>query len=197
MKILFYLFVKIMARYPGHEEWRKKEQALIDEYVRKFFEVEWSDYEKIDPYFNNIIVSLKDVGELRSGNEIETYTNMLPLLNGVTTAREKLFVYGKDKLSKAEWIVVVFLAIVLLFSVFYINNGQIFSALLSGTLSSAIITLLLILRDLNDLSFGEQAISFEPYETIFDVIEMPRYYLQRDLRSKRVKPPQDKEYRVG
>ena len=191
-----YLFVKIMSHFPGHKEWAREQQELVDEYVRKFFEVEWTDYGKIDPYFNKIIESLKNIGELKTNNETETYTNILPLLNEVTTSREKLFIYGKDKLSKAEWTVIIFLAGILLFSIFYINTGHFSSVLLTGSLASALIILLLILRDLNNLSFGEEMVSFEPYETIFDVLEKPRFYLKKDIASGRVKPPKDKEFRT-
>ena len=45
----FYLFVKIISHYPGHKKWAKEEQELIDEYVRKFFDVEWNNYGEIDP----------------------------------------------------------------------------------------------------------------------------------------------------
>jgi len=192
----YYLFVKIMARFPGHKEWARRERELIDNYVRKFFEVEWNDYGKIDPYFNKIIESLKEVGELKTNNEVETYTNMLPLLNEITTSREKMFMYGKDKLSKAEWIVVLSLASILLFSMFYLNTGQLSSIILTGTLSSAVAVLLLILRDLNNLSYGEEMVSFEPYETIFDVIGKPRFYLKKDIKSGRVSPPKGSEYRT-
>jgi len=46
---------------------------------------------------------------------------MLPLLNEVTTAREKLFMYGKGKLTLMEWIVVLFLAVILILSIFVIR----------------------------------------------------------------------------
>ncbi len=37
-------------------------------------------------------------------------------------------------------------------------------------------------------------VSFEPCETIFDVIEKPRFYLKKDIDSGRVKPPKNLEY---
>ncbi len=193
----YYLFVQILGKSPHHKEWAKKQQELIDRYVREFFYVEWGNYEKIDPYFNTIIESLKEIKELKTNKETETYTNFLPLLNEITTAREKLFIYGKDKLSNMEWIVVLFLAIILVFSIFLIRTPDIPSLFLSGTLISAVTILLLILRDLNDLSFGEEMVSFEPYETIFDVINKPRFYLKRDIESKRIVPPKNIKYRIG
>lgn len=190
----YYLFVKIMNSFPGHKEWAMGQQELINAYVRKFFEVEWQDYGVIDPYFNRIFESLKDIGELKTNNENETYSNMLPLLNEITTSREKLFMYGKDRLSKLEWSVVYFLAAILIFSIFFINTHEPFSILLVGMLSSSVAILVFILHDLNSLSYGEESVSFEPYETIFDVIEKPRYYRKQDVASGRVILPKDKKY---
>ena len=192
----YYLFVQVLGNFPRHKEWAEKQQGLIDRYVREFFYVEWNDYGKIDPHFNEIIKSLGDVKELETNKETETYTNFLPLLNEVTTAREKLFMYGKDRLNKMEWAVVLFLAIILVFSLFSIRTPDLSSLFLSGTLISTVIILLLILRDLDDLSFGEEMVSFEPYETIFDVIGKPRFYLKRDIKNGRVTPPKDIEYRT-
>jgi len=193
----YYLFVKILGSFPQHKIWGEKQKELIDKYVTEFFKIEWNDYGKIDPYFNDIILSSREVSELKSNKETETYTNFLPLLNEITTSREKLFIYGQDRLSKAEWTVIGFLAGILLFSIFYINTASLPSIFLTGALATSIITLLLILRDLDDLSFGEETVSFEPYETIFDVIEKPRFYLKKDILSGRIKPPKDKKYRTG
>ncbi len=193
----YYLFVKILSSFPQHKKWGETQKELIDKYVTEFFKVEWTDYGKIDPHFNNIILSSREISELKTNKETETYTNFLPLLNEITTGREKLFMYGKDRLSKAEWTVIGFLAAILIFSIFYINTATLPSIFLTGSLATSIITLLLILRDLDNLSFGEETVSFEPYETIFDVIGKPRFYLKRDIQSGRVKPPKNKKYRTG
>jgi len=193
----YYLFVQVLGKFPLHKKWAKKQQELIDKYIREFFYVEWGDYGKVDPYFNEIIKSLRGIKELKTNKEVETYTNFLPLLNEITTAREKLFMYGKDRLSKMEWMVVLFLSVILIFSIFAIRTSDLSSLFLSGTLISTVVILLLILRDLNDLSFGEEMVSFEPYETIFDVIDKPRFYLERDIKRGRVVPPKDIKYRIG
>jgi len=192
----YYLYLQGFDSFPRHRDWIKKEQMLIDKYVREFFKVEWTDYGKIDPYFNDIMKSLGDVKELKTNREVETFTNLFPILNEVTTAREKLFMYGKDRLDTVEWVVLISLASILVVSIMIIRVAALSSLLLSGTLISAIVTLLLLLRDLNNLSFGEEMISFEPYETIFDVIGMPRFYLKKDIESKRVIPPKNTKYRI-
>jgi len=193
----YFFFVQILGSFPRHKKWADGQRELIDEYVRQFFYVEWGDYGKIDPYFNNIIKSLKEVKELKTIKEDETYANLLPLLNEITTAREKLFMYGKDKLDKMEWMILLFLAGILIFSLFITRSPGISSVFLSGTIISTLIILLLILRDLDNLSFGEEMVSFEPYETIFDVIGKPRFYLKRDIKSKRAVLPKNIKYRIS
>jgi len=140
--------------------------------------------------------SLADIGELKTNREVETFTNLLPILNDITTSREKLFMYGKDRLDMIEWVIIILLAAILIVSVILIRIPLLSSLFLSGTLIFAILSLLLLLRDLNNLSFGEEMISFEPYETIFDVLGLPRFYLKRDIKSGRI-TPKGKEYRVG
>ncbi len=193
----YYLFVQILGKYPRHKKWAEKQKELIDQYVKEFFYVEWNNYEKIDPLFNKIIESLGEIKELKSNKEVETYTNFLPLLNEITTAREKLFMYGKDKLEKTEWLVILFLTVILVFSIFITRTAALSSLFLSGTLISTVVILLVILRDLDDLSFGEDMVSFEPYETIFDVIGKSRFYLKKDIKNGRVLPPKNIKYRIG
>ena len=193
----YYLYVQGFNTFPRHREWVKKEQTLIDNYVKEFFKVEWTNYEKIDPYFNEIMKSLADIKELKTNREIETFTNLLPILNEITTSREKLFMYGKDRLDAIEWIVLISLALILIVAIILTRIPLFSSLFLSGTLILTILTLLFLLRDLNNLSFGEQMISFEPYETIFDVLGLPRFYLKRDIESGRVAPPKNTDYRVG
>ena len=193
----YFLFTKILGDFPRHKKWADKQRELVDRYVREFFYVEWSDYGKIDVHFNNIIDSLREVEELETIKEDETYANLLPLLNEITTAREKLFMYGKDRLNKMEWMVLLFLTGILVFSLFIIRAPGFSSLFLSGTLVSTLVILILILRDLDNLSFGEDMVSFEPYETIFDVIGKSRFYLKKDIKTGRVVPPKDTKYRIG
>lgn len=193
-----FLFVKVYSHMVKDSKWIEEQRSLIASYVRKYFEVEWDSYGETDTYFNAIIESLKNVPEAKTNNETETYTNMLPVLNEVSTARAKLAMYGKDTLSRLEWAVVYFLGGILLFSILRINTGEPTSIFLVGTLASAIAILISILHDLNSMSYGEEMVSFEPYETIFDVLEVPRFYRKQDIESGRVSLPEgdDSDYQL-
>jgi len=194
--ITYYSYVKILEKFDHHEPWVKKQRGIIDDYIKKFVQVEWHEYEKTDMEFQTILNSLQEVKELKTNKEVETYTNLLPVLSSISEARERLIIVGKDKLTKAEWIVILFLASTLIFSLFYLKEATFTSVVFTGALSSIVIVLVLILQDLSDLSFGEETVSFEPYEKVFDVIGKPRYYLKKDIKSGRVKPRAGLEYRT-
>jgi hypothetical protein len=46
-------------------------------------------------------------------------------------------------------------------------------------LCSAILILLFVVKDLNNLNFGESAISVEPYERVLDAIGKPRFHRRK------------------
>lgn len=193
----YYLLAENLARYSKNQKWVQKQKKLIEQYIIQFTMVEWTDYDKIDPYFNRIIKSLKEIPPLKTKTEEHLYHNLVRLLTEISTARENLFNFGKVRLTKQHWMVMVFLAIVLEFSIFFLKTPEFFSILCTAVLASIVIILLLILWDLNDLRLGEEIISFEPYQRVLDVIGKPRFYLKKDIKSGRVKLPKDKEYRIG
>jgi len=195
--ITYLHFVKILGEFKAHRAFLKKQTELIDKYVKKFISVEWHDYQYTDPEFNAILDSLKEIKELKTNKESETYSAILSVLGFVSDARKKMTILGQDRLSKAEWTVVLSLSITLIFCLFYLKEPTTTSIVFTGLLTSVTLLLLLILQDLDNLSYGEETISFEPYERIFDVIGKPRFYLKKDVESKRITLPRDKEYRLG
>ena len=97
----------------------------------------------------------------------------------ISEAREKLVVTGNDKLKKGEWTVVLLLGGLLLISLFYVKTLEPVSIIFTAILASSIIILLLVMRDLNNLKFGEAVVSIEPYERVLDTIGKPRYYKKK------------------
>ncbi len=101
---------------------------------------------------------------------------MSHVYNQHSEARENLVMFGKDKLSWGEWLTILFLGALLLASLFYIKDSSLISIIFTGAITSAVLLLFIVLRDLNNLNFGENAVSIEPYERVLDAIGKPRYY---------------------
>ena len=106
----------------------------------------------------------------------ETYAALLGIRSQHSEAREKLVMFGRDNLSWGEWLTTYLLGGLLLVSLFYVKTDSLASILFTGAIASAILILFIVLRDLNNLNFGENAVSIEPYERVLEAIGKPRYY---------------------
>ncbi|MCH7567845.1 MAG: DUF4239 domain-containing protein [Nanoarchaeota archaeon] len=174
----YYSFAKILGQNKKNKRWLEKQKELINKYIHRFMPLPWPRYSETEPEFSAIVNSL---GEIRydTDKENETYSNMLAVVSGHSDAREKLVMYGKDKLTWGEWLVVLFLALLLVGSLFYVKVDSLVSVIFTGALISAILILLFVLKDLNNLNFGESSVSVEPYERVLDAIGKPRYYRKK------------------
>jgi len=192
----YFSFVKVLRNDPSQKPWVDVQADLIEKYITKYVQVEWHEYEKAEPEFNALLDSLENMEQLKDVRASTVYNNMLAVLSGITDARETLIIVGKDRLSLLSWFVTVFLSSILVFCLFYINNHTLLSIILTVTITSIIIFLLLVLQDLNDLADGEESISFEPYEKVYDAIGRPRVYKKIDIESGRATPPDGIDYRL-
>ena len=174
----FFSYAKLMVRGRQNKKWIEKQRDIINRYVRKFMPLPWSRYAETEPEFSEMLDSLKDV-KYKTDKENETYSNMLAIVTEVSDAREKLVMNVEDHLTRGEWTVVILLGALLLFSLFYVKTLETVSIVFTAILSASILILFLVIRDLNNLKFGESMVSIEPYQRILDAIGKPRYKLKK------------------
>ena len=175
----FYSLAKILGQNKKNKKWLEKVRESINKYVLKFMPTPWEKYDKTEPEFQAIVDSLQEI-KYDTNKENETYSNILAVVSAHSTAREKLVMYGRDKLSWGEQLVIAFLGVLLLGSLFYVKDTTMTSTVFTGALASAILILLFVVRDLNNLNIGENAVSIVPYERVLDAIGKPRYYRKRE-----------------
>jgi len=171
----FWTFASILGQNKKNKKWLETVREAINSYVMKFMPLPWHRYSETEKEFTKLTNTLKTLS-YDSDKENETYSNILAVANGHSDAREKLVMFGRDKLSWGEWLVVIFLGFLLLGSMFYIKDTSLVSSVFTGAITSSILILLFVLKDLNNLNFGENAVSIEPYERVFDAIGKPRYF---------------------
>jgi len=174
----FYFFAQILGENKKNKKWLKKVEDRINDYVKKFMPLPWERYSETQKEYDALGDSLKEV-KYDTDKENETYSNILNVYNQHSEARENLVMFGKDTLSWGEWLVSLFLGVLLLASLFYIKDSSLVSIVFTGAITAAILLLFLVLRDLNNLNFGEQAVSVEPYERVLDAIGKSRYYRKK------------------
>lgn len=177
----FYFFSTVMAEETKDKAWLNRVKKRIHNYVYKFMPLPWERYSDTEKEFADLGKSLKELNY--SGVKAnETYSNLLHLYNGHSTAREKLVMFGNDRLSWGEWLITIFLGGLLLASLFYIKTTSWTSIIFTGAITSAVLILFIVLRDLNNLNFGESAVSVEPYERVLDGIGEKRYFKPKSKR---------------
>jgi len=178
----FYKYAEILA--DGKDtKWLKKQRTIIHKYVIKFMPLPWDEFSKTEKEFNELIDTLHDI-KYHGDKKNETYSSMLSIISEISDAREKLVMNGEDHLTRGEWIVILLLGTLLLFSLYFVKTFEPVSILFTWMLSSSILILMLVIRDLNNLKFGETAISIKPYQRILDTIGKPRYKIDQTTKSR-------------
>lgn len=170
----YFQFAHVLVKGKRNKAWLAKQRDIIHRYVLKFMPLPWSEYAKTEPEFAELMGGIQDI-KYTTDKENETYSNMLAVLSQISDAREKLVMSGEDHLSRGEWVVISLLGSLLLFSLFYVKTLELVSVVFTALLSASILILFLVIRDLDNLKFGESVVSIEPYERVLDAIGKPRY----------------------
>tara|TARA_Y100000310_G_scaffold163917_1_gene163800 strand:- start:72 stop:833 length:762 start_codon:yes stop_codon:yes gene_type:complete len=171
----FYLYSKVLAKENNKKKWLKDVEKRIEKYIHKFMPLQWENYSETEKEFIELGKSIEEI-QYEGSKSAETFASLLDSRSKHSDARENLVMFGKDKLSLGEWLITSFLGSLLLISLFYVKDTSLVSILFTGAITSAILLLFIVLRDLNNLNFGENAVSIEPYERVLDIIGKPRYY---------------------
>jgi hypothetical protein len=103
----------------------------------------------------------------------------------------------EEKLTKGQWSILTLLVGIILFCIFSLKTEQIYSHIITILLSTVLILILLVLRDLQNLRLrGGQMIMEESGQEVLEFMGLKRYYNNSYLSE--VKLPHDvKEYRIG
>jgi|GEM_PF-1740834 len=192
--LISYLECTKYYRSPINKNWRDKQEALVTKYLMEYFKSEWGEESPAqDAALNDLINSSTEV-RLKTDEEVETWSVMIDKLGSIRESYNANSIISKDKLELAEWLVLTVLGFSLLLAVFYLKVSEFSSIIFTILLTSAVLILFFVIRDLNNLSVEEADITFEPYFKIYDFMKKPRAYWRKDVEDGRIKPPADKKY---
>ena len=173
----------------------KKLSGLIDEYVRKTFDYEIIDYAKSTAdEFDKIVglVRFFPFQETRSS----IFENIQDALEKVITTRQELTVLGTKTLSVFQWLILFALAALVIVSLYGLRTGEIFFDIVTVLISSSIVLILLLIRDLDLYIWNEKTFGYDIFENVLKAVGQLPYYPAESIKKKRVRPT-EKEYRVG
>ena len=172
-----------------------KLSLLIDEYVRRAFDFEIIDYAKST--YSEFETIKKLARELpQKENLSSVYEKILDTMDDVVTARQQLTVLGARTLSIFQWTILFALATIFIFSLYGLRTGELFFDIVTVAISSSVILVLLLIRDLDLYIWNERTFSFDIFENVLKSVGQLPYYPAESLKAGRVHPT-EKEYRIG
>src|SRR3989344_310082 len=160
-------------------ELAKKLSELIDEYIRRDF-----DYE--------IIMRELSFQETKSA----VYENIQDAMEKIIATRQELTVLGARTLSAFQWVVLFSLALLVILSLYGLRTGEPFFDIVTVLISSSVVLVLLLIRDLDLYIWNEKTFGYDIFENVLRAVGKLPYYPEESIKKGRIRPA-EKEYRVG
>lgn len=176
-----------------------KIRELINNYYVVAYDFDAGDYYKYNAKYLHAIYDELDEVEISNNTKAQnTLSFMAELLAGIERNRNRSAVLTIERITKGQWAVMCLLAAIILFSVFYLKTPELYSQIIAVILSTTIVLILLIIRDLQNLRLSGSSVLEESGQEIFDYIGKMRYYHKKFIDNGSMKIPKYvKEYRMG
>lgn len=179
-----------------HEHVRK----TIDEYYLTVFEYAISRYHlpTRDEYQR-----LYDIFTITSDDEESprvraVYQNVASLLTDIERHRNTIARAGEERLTGSMWSIVIILALMVIASIFLLRDGSVFFDLAAILLSTTVIVIVALMRDLENFRLGGVPLAAESGYEMFEAMGLPRYVPEDKLKAGKIKIPRGIEkVRVG
>ncbi|MCX6807957.1 MAG: hypothetical protein NTZ80_04155 [Patescibacteria group bacterium] len=149
-------------------------------------------------YFQKVYKILFD--EAKNKNQIygNVFDAMIVQLSQIESYRDKAQVIGEDKLTKGQWMILMVLSGIIFYSIMYLKVPTAYSYIISLLFSTTLVTILLTMRDLQNLMLSGKSVATESGQENFDNIGKLRYYNNFCLETGIMQVPSHiKKYRVG
>lgn len=191
--LAFYKTVQING-----EKFTKRIRELIDKYYISVYDsygFREYPYKLNRPYFLSM---WDEIRKLKPIKNPMAFSWMLEELTNIESQRNNASSRSRENMGIGNWTILVILASIIIFCIFYLRVDALYSHIISVLLSTTLVLVLLIIRDLENLRGKSGGIIPESGQEIFEAIGKPRYYNQYLLHTGwYIIPKTVKEYRLG
>lgn len=181
-------------------DFTNKIRELIDKYLRVTYDFNLGEYYKHNAKHITAIYDELKKSKLDEKNikEVNVFDDLITFLATIEDKRNSGAVLASERLSKGKWTVLIILAAIITFSVFYLKTDELYSQIITILLSTVLVLVILIIRDLQNLKLGGNMIATESGQEVIETLGMPRYYHQKFIQEGTNKVPKRiKKYRLG
>jgi hypothetical protein len=190
--ISFYEYSKLVD-----EKFSRRVADLIDNYIVEGFLYEVYEYHnKTEASFYSLFNELENF-KPSNENQKEALTQMKWIIRDMPKDREEMYLLEEDKISGLLNTTLVLLTSVILFCLFYLRVDALYSNFITVILSTSVVLVLTLIRDLDHLNISNYAIDYGLYFRLFDIIQKPRLYTSDAINDGKLKFPIHGTYRYG
>ena len=178
------------------KETQKQMQKHIDDFITATIDYKLIDYSMASKKFlklQDFILNLKP----KTRKQYMAYDELLSIIKQSNEQRREVEYLVRNTMLNFKWFTLIGLLSVILFSIFYINDGSIPSIIITVLLSTASVMLLLLIRDLDSLMWKEQMWIWAPLNQLFEELDLLPYYAEPIIATGRVKFKKGHKIRVA
>ncbi len=173
-----------------------KMREVIDQYVIAALDFELVDYVgKTEKQFSSVLFAIDELSP-RNAKGMELIGNIYDKRSEVVRARQEIAFVARRIVTRLHWVVLFFLAALLIFLLFALRDGNLLFSAVTGILAVATYLILLLLYEVDGNIFLEEQLAYENSQQIFEAIGTLRYYPDYALQNKHILAPAG-DYRVG
>lgn len=169
--------------------------AHIDEVMRHSFDFDFIDYPAgTQKEFDALRIAVREIPVRAEKTFLHeaVVNSMVTLIN----ARQKLLALATRALSIFQWGVLVALALIVVGTLYGLRSGDLFFDLVTVIISSTVILILVLIRDIDEYAWNEKTFGFDVFESVFRAIEMLPYYPNEAIQDGTITPT-ERTYRLG
>jgi len=170
------------------KKFQDKIRELIDQYYMIALDYEPGIYKENASFFHAVYDELNKVKNIPPKAE-HIYDEMFMLLTQIENVRNQSAVISREKLTSGQWAILYILSGIIIFSLYYAGVPESYFQVITVLLSTALVLIMLIIRDLQNLRIGGTLIVTETGEEIFDYIGKLRYYHKSYIKDGSTKIP--------
>lgn len=175
---------------------KKKVQGLIDAYFIEQIDYFLKDFKYSNKSFFKLFDFLLKL-KPETDSEKALYGVYAASMSESVKNRKMVETLVRERMSRFEWLSIISLLSVILFFVFYINDGSLISIVSSILLATSAVVLVFVLRDLDNLQWKEQVWIWNQLEALFYEFDLLPYYPKDVVGSGRVVPAKGQKIRLA
>jgi hypothetical protein len=158
---------------------QKKAGEIITSHYNKILETGKWDYQFThkSSTITNLGALLAEIGKDKNYPSVqnETASNMLASLDSLQIARKRMVALQVERMPKGEWILVIFLALLLLASLLMIPSyGALVDSVMKGVFGALIFQVVILLYELDNLKLFEKTLGESSAKDILSIIKGKR-----------------------